>query len=73
MQAQSFFENSPKHEITIYGTPREWQAVVLDLIELRRQVHYYRSASLEESDHEYTYELATSELIEKLEALGVNI
>ena len=72
MHAYNRMEADQTDSIAVCATPKEWQDVVLDLIELRRQVHYYRSLR-DHRPEDYTYELATVELIEKLEALGVDI
>lgn len=58
-------------EIAIAMTPEEWAAVVVDLQELRSQVHYYRSRGNDASIYEY--EPKTAEFIETLAAYGVMI
>jgi len=69
MEARKFFENSPMHEITVSAEPGMWRDVLLDLEEMRAQIHYYRSLRVVDDDGTYEYEVGTSYLIEQLEAI----
>lgn len=60
--------------IGVLGTEKEWQEILLDLIEMRQQIHYYRSLREVNDTGTYEYEAATTDLIERLQDdIGVTI
>lgn len=71
MEAREFFKGGPMHEVTMTGTPAEWADLLVDVVHMRDQIHYYRSMSMVDDDGEYDYELATSDFIAEMAKLGV--
>lgn len=69
MEAREFFKGGPMHEITVSAEPGMWRDVLLDLEEMRSQIHYYRSMRAVNDSDTYDYEVGTTYLIEQLEAI----
>jgi len=62
-------EEDSRGEIAIAATTDEWCGVLLDLLEMRRQIHFYRNQIFEERGWTYEYEAGTKHLIEQLEVI----